>query len=161
MVYADDSQFYITINAHCDRPVLLSKLQLCIINVFTWCTNNRLACSLDKIEVVHLRSCHAKNFDPIQEIATRAEGAELGFWLCVFSLGPEGAELRFRLKYFLLGPKGAELRFRLRLYFLFTRVGGRRVEVSAPVLFYFLFLFLVVSRCDAHTSRRTRNKDGR
>ena len=38
----------------------------------------------------------------------------------------------------LLGPEGAELRFRLRFFF---------------------FLFLVVSRCDAHASRRARNKD--
>lgn len=68
MVYADDSQLYITINARCDRPVMLSKLQLCILDIFTWCTNNGLACSLDKTDAVHLRSCHAKNFDPIQEI---------------------------------------------------------------------------------------------
>ena len=68
MVYADDTQLYITLKASCDLPVMLSRLQLCILDIFTWCTNNGLACSLDKTEVVHLRSCHAKNFDPIQEI---------------------------------------------------------------------------------------------
>ena len=68
MVYAGDTQLYITVKARCDLPVMLSRLQLCIIDIFTWCTNNGLACSLDKTELTHLRSCHAKNFDPIQEI---------------------------------------------------------------------------------------------
>ena len=63
MVYADDTQLYITVKARCDLPVMLSRHQLCIIDI-----NNGLACSLDKTEVAHLRSCHAKNFDPIQEI---------------------------------------------------------------------------------------------
>ena len=68
MVYADDTQLYLTVKARCDLPVMLFRLQLCIIDIFTWCTNNGLACRLDKAEVAHLRSCHAKNFDPIQEI---------------------------------------------------------------------------------------------
>ena len=68
MVYADDTQLYITVKVRCDLPVMLSRLQLCIIDIFTWYTNNGLACSLDKTEVAHLRSCRAKNFDPIQEI---------------------------------------------------------------------------------------------
>ena len=62
MVYTDDTQLYITVKARCD------PLQLCIIDIFTWCTKNGLACSLDTTEVAHLRSCHAKNFNPIQEI---------------------------------------------------------------------------------------------
>ena len=65
MVYADNTQLYITVKTRCDFPLMLSRLQLCIIDIFTWCTNNRLACSLDKTEVAHLRSRHAKNFDPI------------------------------------------------------------------------------------------------
>ena len=68
MVYADDTQLYITVKTRCDFPLMLSRLKLCIIDIFIWCTNNGLACSLDKTEVAHLRSCHAKNFDPIQEI---------------------------------------------------------------------------------------------
>ena len=43
--------------------------------------------------------------------------------------------------------------------FIFTRLEGCRVEVSAPVLFS--FLFLVVSRCNAHASRRAGSKDER
>ena len=68
MVYADDTQLYITVKVRCDLPVMLSTLQLFTIDIFTWYTNNGLACSLDKTEVAHLRSCRAKNFDRIQEI---------------------------------------------------------------------------------------------
>ena len=68
MVYADDTQLYITVKVRCDLPVMLSRLQLFIIDIFTWYTNNGLACSLDKTEEAHLRSCRAKNFDRIQEI---------------------------------------------------------------------------------------------
>ena len=66
MVYADDTQLYITVKARCDLPGMLSRLQPCIIDIFTWRNNNGLACSPDKTEVAHLRSCHAKSFDPIQ-----------------------------------------------------------------------------------------------
>ena len=62
----------------------------------------------------------------------------------------------------LLGPKEAELRFHLRVFsFLLGPAGGSRVGVSAPVL-YFCFCFcsvLLVSRADAHASRRARNRD--
>ena len=39
---------------------------------------------------------------------------------------------------------------------MITRPRRRRVEVSAPYLFY---LFLVVLRCDMHASRRASNED--
>ena len=68
MVYTDDTQLYITVKAHCDLPFMLSRVQLWIIDIFTLCIKNGLACSLDKIEAAHLRSCHCKNFDLIQEI---------------------------------------------------------------------------------------------
>ena len=56
MMYADDTQLYITIDSLDDRPVVLSKLELCIKDVLVWCTSNGLACNPDKTEVIHLSS---------------------------------------------------------------------------------------------------------
>ena len=68
MMYADDSQLYIIINPRCDRSVSLSKIELCVIDIFTWCTNNSLVCNPGKTEVVHFRSCYAKSCEPISGI---------------------------------------------------------------------------------------------
>ena len=68
-MYADDSQLYIVINPLSDRSAFLSKIELCVSDVFTCCTNNGLACNPGKTEVVHFRSCHARTCEPIKTIA--------------------------------------------------------------------------------------------
>ena len=68
MMYADDSQLYIVINPRSDRSAFLSKIELCVSDVFTCCTNNGLACNPGKSEVVHFRSCHARTCEPIKTI---------------------------------------------------------------------------------------------
>ena len=68
MMYADDSQLYIVINPRSDRPTFLSKIELCVSDVFTCCTSNGLACNPGKTEVVHFRSCHARTCEPIKTI---------------------------------------------------------------------------------------------
>ena len=68
MMYADDSQLYIVINPRSDRSAFLSKIKLCVSDVFTCCTNNGLACNPGKTEVVHFRSCHARTCEPIKTI---------------------------------------------------------------------------------------------
>ena len=67
-MYADDSQLYIVINPRSDRSVFLSKIELCVSDVFTCCTKNGLACNPGKTEVVHFRSCHARTCEPIKTI---------------------------------------------------------------------------------------------
>ena len=68
MMYADDSQLYIVINPRSDRSAFLSKIALCVSDVFTCSTNNGLACNPGKNEVVHFRSCHARTCEPIKTI---------------------------------------------------------------------------------------------
>ena len=48
-------------------PYLL-KIELCVSDVFTCCTNNGLACNPGKTEVVHFRSFHARTCEPIKMI---------------------------------------------------------------------------------------------
>ena len=67
-LYADDSQLYIVINPRSDRSAFLTKIELCVSDVFTCCTNNGLACNPGKTEVVHFRSCHARTCEPIKTI---------------------------------------------------------------------------------------------
>ena len=68
MMYADDSQLYIVINPCSDRSAFLSKIKLCVSDIFTCCTNNGLACNPGKTEVVHFRPCHARTCEPIKSI---------------------------------------------------------------------------------------------
>ena len=86
MMYADDSQLYIVINPHSDRSAFLSKIELCVSDVFTCCTNNGLACNPGKTEVVHFRSCHARTCEPIKTI-TIAGNAAISAMLVVRDLG--------------------------------------------------------------------------
>ena len=68
MMYADDSLLYIVINPRSDRSAFLSKIELCVSDVFTCCTKNGLACNPGKTEVVHFRLCHARTCEPIKTI---------------------------------------------------------------------------------------------
>ena len=56
MMYADDTQLYITIGSSDQRPTSLSKLDLCINDIMIWCTVNGLTCNPDKTEIVHFTS---------------------------------------------------------------------------------------------------------
>ena len=56
MVYADDTQLYISIGSYEDRPVALAKLELCIKDILVWCITNGLACNPGKTEIVHFLS---------------------------------------------------------------------------------------------------------
>ena len=56
MVYADDTQLYISIGSYEDRPVALAKLEPCIKDIPVWCITNGLACNPGKTEIVHFLS---------------------------------------------------------------------------------------------------------
>ena len=56
MMYADDTQLYITIGSFDQRPTALSKLELCINDIMIWCIINGLTCNPDKPEIVHFTS---------------------------------------------------------------------------------------------------------
>ena len=68
VMYADDTQLYVTINSFSDRSVVVSKLELCIKDILIWCTSNGLACNPGKTEIVHLTSRYTKQC-PILGIA--------------------------------------------------------------------------------------------
>ena len=51
MFYADDSQLYITIDPHDQRPVL-NTLQNCICEIIEWNTINKLVCNPSKTKVI-------------------------------------------------------------------------------------------------------------
>ena len=60
MFYADDSQLYITIDPHDQRPAL-STLQKCISEVIEWNAINKLVCNPCKTEVIQFSSRFVKN----------------------------------------------------------------------------------------------------
>ena len=60
MFYADDSQLYITIDPHDERPAL-NTLQKCISEVIGSNTINKLVCNPRKTEVIQLSSRFVKN----------------------------------------------------------------------------------------------------
>ena len=60
MFYADDSQLYITIDPHDQRPAL-NTLQKCISEVIEWNTINKLVCNRSKTEVIQFSSRFVKN----------------------------------------------------------------------------------------------------
>ena len=45
MMYADDTQLYITISSFDQRPIALSKMDLWINDIMIWCTINGLTCN--------------------------------------------------------------------------------------------------------------------
>ena len=60
MFDADDSQLYVTIDPHYQRPAL-NTLQKCISEVIEWSTINKLVCSPSKTEVIQFISRFIKN----------------------------------------------------------------------------------------------------
>ena len=60
MFYADDSQLYITIDPHDQRPVL-NTLQNCICEIIEWNTINKLVCNPSKTEVIQFSPRFIKN----------------------------------------------------------------------------------------------------
>ena len=60
MFYADDSQLYITIDPHDQRPAL-NTLQKCISEIIEWITINKLVCNPSKTEVIQFSSRFVKN----------------------------------------------------------------------------------------------------
>ena len=56
MMYADDTQLYITIGSFDQCPTALSKLKVCINDIMIWCTIDGLTCKPDKTEIVHFKS---------------------------------------------------------------------------------------------------------
>lgn len=65
MMYADDTQLYISVNRKNDRSVMISKIETCIMDILIWCTKNGLACNPDKTEVLHLTSRFARHHEQI------------------------------------------------------------------------------------------------
>ena len=60
MFDTDDSQLYITIHPHDQRPAL-NTLQKCISEIVEWNTINKLVCNPSKIEVIQFSPCFFKN----------------------------------------------------------------------------------------------------
>ena len=56
MMYADDTQLYLTISPNHDPTTSLLKLEQCIKDVINWCSANALVCNPSKTEVVHFCS---------------------------------------------------------------------------------------------------------
>ena len=68
MMCADDTQLYITIIGSSDqRPIALSKLELCINDIMISCTSNGLTCNPDKTEIVHFTEFTSR-FSNLQDI---------------------------------------------------------------------------------------------
>ena len=60
MFYADDSQLYITIDPHDQRPAL-NTLRKCISEIIEWNTINKLVCNPSKTKVIQFSSRFVKN----------------------------------------------------------------------------------------------------
>ena len=59
MLYADDTQIYITSSAS-DRQLQLDKLEMCIKDIRAWCVENKLLLNDSKTEVIHISSRFTK-----------------------------------------------------------------------------------------------------
>ena len=66
MIYADDTQMYITSPAS-ERQVQLQKLELCIKDIRTWSVENKLLLNDAKTEVIHISS-RFKNSDHLSHV---------------------------------------------------------------------------------------------
>ena len=67
MMYADDSQIYITIQPTC-RELSLERLDLCIKDVKEFFHSNMLACNIRKTDIVHFLSRYSR-IDPISSVS--------------------------------------------------------------------------------------------
>ena len=56
MMFADDTQLYLSINCITNRTAILTKLELWVNDILIWCNKNKLACNPSKTEIVHLSS---------------------------------------------------------------------------------------------------------
>ena len=56
MMYADDTQLYVSISSVKDRRAALSRLEECVQDILIWCATNGLACNPEKTEILHLSS---------------------------------------------------------------------------------------------------------
>ena len=56
MMFADDTQLYLSISRTTNRTAILTKLELCVKDILIWCTKNKLACNPSKTEIAHLSS---------------------------------------------------------------------------------------------------------
>ncbi|CAB3992083.1 Hypothetical predicted protein [Paramuricea clavata] len=63
MIYADDSQPYVILDPKKNRDAMLSKIELCIKDILTWCAKNGLTCDPDKTKVLHLTSRFTKDYE--------------------------------------------------------------------------------------------------
>ena len=64
MIYADDTQLYISMNSS-DRDQVMKNLEICLQDVNNWMNSNYLVLNDSKMEVLHVSS----NFRPCKEIS--------------------------------------------------------------------------------------------
>ena len=67
MMCADDAQLYVAIGSSDQRPIALSKLELCINDIMISCTSSGLTCNPDKTEIVHFTE-FTYRFSNLQDI---------------------------------------------------------------------------------------------
>jgi len=66
MIYADNTQLYMSINPK-KREHDLSPIESCTKDIMTWCASNGLSCNADKTEVIHISSRYS-NSEKIDKI---------------------------------------------------------------------------------------------
>ena len=57
MIYADDTQLYITFNPN-EQPSIASAIERCIVDIKCWMSTNMLMLNDSKTEIIHLHSRH-------------------------------------------------------------------------------------------------------
>ena len=57
MIYADDTQLYITFNPN-EQPSIASAIECCIVDIKCWMSTNMLMLNDSKTEIIHLHSRH-------------------------------------------------------------------------------------------------------
>ena len=67
MIYADDTQLYVSLNPK-SREHVLPSIELCTKDIMACCASNGLSCNADKTEAVHISSCYSicEKIDKIQ-----------------------------------------------------------------------------------------------
>ena len=80
MLYADDSQIYLTMELG-NRNISIGKIEVCINHIIGWYSNNFLLCNSAKTKVIYFSS-KVINSDPIPSINIGANTIELEPAVC-------------------------------------------------------------------------------
>ena len=121
MVYADDTQLYMVINAS-DKDQRISQLENCISDVKQWMAANKLKLNDGKTEILHLTSKFANN-------VTSLDSLQIGSSLCRCGIQSTQLRCHYRQSHY-------SLRTSLKRFIRIVRVNKFRVLLKIHTYYF-------------------------